>query len=661
MHTGLLKQINLYYFALLAFAVIGIYARFKGIATWPISEDEYHTVASINNVLEHGLPYFDCGGFYSRGILYQYLLAFLSYTFGGDQIFLYRTANALISLLALPAIYMLAKKLSGKEAAILAVIFYMVSIWEVEYARLIRMYIPFQVMFIWYIYTLYKVTIENDLGKLKYLLILSTVSVFVFEEGILLTVINLAVLAFINVNNYKRKIVWVYALFALAIPVAALIYLQIDFRHMDVQNYLPIDAIIPEYSARKNTLGPLLLPTLLLPHIINHEYWFGAWSILGAFTLAGLAFTTRFYKSWLIFISASCVAVFAALNLFTLAILSVATFYLLSWLKSERSLKTFYLYLFLTGSAYCLLWLSFMLNTDTLSTIFNAAAEGNLKKALVVLLKYPNFYDKIIYQWFGGMPVFTTLTAIIISMGIALDVLKKREINIFINQTLIVLLLISTMVAISLQPYHSSRYTFLLHPIVIILLVYYLHKIIYLINFKKYNNIVLLAIASCLLFISDDHVFNYLTNIDSKKINFKIGFTPARKFHLRNRMDFESPADYINANRAPSDLTVTTIRPVSYYLNKLDYYYITPEDFEFSGVSACNGEKELWTNASLLYSDDMLKNLLSNRDQTIWLTMRSAAFPYPSSMEKQFHKAHKSKLVYLSIDDSIAVYRFEKL
>jgi len=329
--TKYLEQRQPYFLILFIFSIVGIYARFKGIAIWPLSEDEYHTVATIHNLLEHGLPYFDCGGIYARGILYQYFLAFLNIIFGGNEILVYRSANALISLLAIPAIYALTKKIAGKESAILALLFYLSSIWEVEYARLIRMYMPFIALFVWYLLCLYKVTIENNLDKLKYLLLISVVSVLVFEEGIFLTILNIMAIAFIDRHNFKEKRVWIFAASSICISVISLLYLQTNFAHSGPQN-LPAELDLYNHGNPTNTWGRFNLPTLLIPHLINHTYWFITWSLLGIFALASLILTTRHYRSWPIFILSTLVILFAALNLFAFAILSIATFYLLGWL-----------------------------------------------------------------------------------------------------------------------------------------------------------------------------------------------------------------------------------------------------------------------------------------------------------------------------------------
>src|ERR1700730_15020945 len=60
--------------ALCAF-VLGVFARFKSLAAAPLAVDEYFIVRSVQNLLHHGLPLFDCGGAYTRALALQYLSA----------------------------------------------------------------------------------------------------------------------------------------------------------------------------------------------------------------------------------------------------------------------------------------------------------------------------------------------------------------------------------------------------------------------------------------------------------------------------------------------------------------------------------------------------------------------------------------------------------
>jgi len=654
------NQDYFYYFALFIFASVGLYARFKGIGKWPLADDEYHTVESVRNILKHGVPAFECGGWYTRGILYQYFLASLNLLFNGNEAFVYRTANAVISLLAIPPIYIITKKVANKHVAIIALIIYLTSVWNVEYARYIRMYALFQVIFLWYVLCLYKVTIDRSLNLLKYLLALSVLGVLVYEEGIFLTAINILVPALVFRRSHNDIRTWKFLFLSLTILVISFIYLRTDFRHLSVHDYLPHDFIKATIGVATNRWGPFLLPHSLINLLPEHGDWLLAFSVISIVCIGGLIWINKYYATRAILFLSLLVAIFSILNIFTPILLLIAIYYFMSWMPRNRAPGRLYIYVTSIIIIYSIFWISFLLNTEALYHIYGNTVTIGIRKALVVLLKYPNFYDHIIHPWLGGMRNFSVLTASIIFSGLVIEVLLKREKNAFICQLFVLVLLICTMVSVTVQPYHNTRYTFLLYPLIIIITTYYLSRLVDYLPIQNYKNSILLVCAFGFVFISDDHDLHHLLNIDSKTVNYRIGYSTGKRFHLRNRMDVETPAQYINSHLSASDLVISSVRPVHHYLQKLDYYYITPEDSEFTGVSACGGTRELWTNAGLLYSDSMLDDLIQNNKgkRVVWLIFKSGEFPYPSSIEKMFYRKYRDNIAYLSIDRNIVVYRF---
>jgi len=653
-----IQSIYFYYLTLSIFSLVGIYARFSGISIWPLADDEYHTVESVRNILKHGFPLFDCGGIYSRGILYQYFLAALNMVFGGNEALIYRSANSIISLFAIPAIYKIARKVISKEGALICLMIYMSSVWLVEYARYIRMYMPFLVIFIWYIYFLFEVTTNSNLNKLKYLLGLSALSILVYEEGIFLTILNFLVIIFLYRTNYKNMKLWLFTTIAVVIFLISFLYLIIDFRHWGVNNFLPpeISGLSPGSKTLKN--GPLQIPSVLVSYIFDYYYWAIAGIMLLSSSVAAFLWINIRYRSHLLLLLSFLILIFAVSNIFTLVIFTITIFYFLGWLKFDESARPVTVYIIYVVSTFFIFWLLFVLSTDVLLSMHGDGAVINFKKALVTLLKYPNYYDQVIYPWVIGQPIITVIIGGIISAGIIIDYLLKRKNSPIINQSVIIILLVCTLVAVTRQPYHDTRYTLLLYPLLIIVSVYYLASIISIINIKNFNSIALLTASLAFILISDDHDFNHLLKIDTQIVNYRIDYTPGRRFHLRNRMDFESPSRYINSQLQKNDYVITSVRPVHHYLDRLDYYYITPEDSQFWGVSACDGKKELWTNAKLLYTNDMLNRLINNGERRIWLIMKSGLFPYPNSLESTFYTKHKNNISYLSVDKNIVVYRF---
>jgi len=176
-------------FILFIAVFVGFYFRLKGLGKWPFALDEYYIIRSVQNIFKYGLPQFDAGGYYSRGVLYQYLIAAL-WSAGLKAEFASRIIPVFTNLLAFPALYMLGKKVSGKTLSLILLIYFSFSLWEIEFARFARMYSPFQAIFVWYLYNFYLLLFENKKSAYNWMLALSFVSIFVYEASIFLVIMN---------------------------------------------------------------------------------------------------------------------------------------------------------------------------------------------------------------------------------------------------------------------------------------------------------------------------------------------------------------------------------------------------------------------------------------------------------------------------------------
>ena len=63
---------TLLYLITAAAVLLGVWGRFKGLGTWPLNSDEYYIARSVEDILRTGLPGYDCGGYYVRGLAFQY-------------------------------------------------------------------------------------------------------------------------------------------------------------------------------------------------------------------------------------------------------------------------------------------------------------------------------------------------------------------------------------------------------------------------------------------------------------------------------------------------------------------------------------------------------------------------------------------------------------
>src|ERR1700722_13700446 len=189
--------------------VAGIYGRFKGIATAPLGVDEFYMSRSIDFLMRTGLPHFPCGGYYTRGVLYQYLVALLRWD-GLSAEFSGRLVTALSSLLLLPAAYLLGRRIHGRTVGLLVVTVLAVSIWEIEMARFGRMYAPFQAVFAWYLVFFLRYTLDRNRRALGAMVALSVLGVLTWEGGVFIGLINLLPPFIQHKNGRLRRADWLY-------------------------------------------------------------------------------------------------------------------------------------------------------------------------------------------------------------------------------------------------------------------------------------------------------------------------------------------------------------------------------------------------------------------------------------------------------------------
>src|SRR3989339_299228 len=123
------------YWIVISIAVLsGAFVRIKGLGTWPLALDEYYIIQSAENILKYGLPQFENGGYYVRGILMQYMIAPLL-AMGVKAELAGRIFPLISNLLAIPALYLISKKVGNQLIATIAVVIFSFSIWEIEFAR----------------------------------------------------------------------------------------------------------------------------------------------------------------------------------------------------------------------------------------------------------------------------------------------------------------------------------------------------------------------------------------------------------------------------------------------------------------------------------------------------------------------------------------------
>lgn len=642
----------------------GMYGRFAGNGLWPFSGDEYLVAQSVNHILERGVPSFECGGYYRRGLLLQYILAAASYIPGISLEMKYRSVIAIFNLMALPGLYLLASRIGGKKVAVASVIFFCLSIWEIELSRYARMYVPFQTIFIWYVYVLYRVMFDGKQRLLNMMWLLSVLSLFIYEGAIFLCLLNF--LPWLCKKCYRPDIkVLIYPLLILIFVTA---FNVIDWRGIGAE---PRYADEFEFKQQKEVkeidvpipknIGPVTLPTNVLGFFVQDSLWNYSLLLLGfaAFFLtfrltagSGLGVNER-----LILLLAVALALS---NQFGLMILTVLIAWLIGFAGLERitwrQLKGFCFIVFLIA----VFWLLFGFGHQSWYELFPVEVERPWFKLLVVFFKYPDIYTKVIGPWLEGQPYTTVLYALVFALAIPVAFIKK---NLLIEEKVLIgiILLLCTVVAMLDQPYVESKYTFFIYPLVIIIVLKALLRLseFFFKNTGYTGKYAFWFLGAALMTFSDDFSFKHILSVDSFETNFRLGYSHGREHHLWRKFESRSAALYVNKRVEQSDVIFSTVRPAHFYLDKLDYFFFDRYVREILGVMACKGTKENWTSANLIFEVQDLLDRVGNQSHRVWLLAYNPLNQRARRSDKVVAEKYKDNIVYKSLDGSVLVYQIE--
>jgi len=637
---------------------LGVYFRIIGLDRWPVAVDEYYIIKSVQNILKTGLPEYLSGGYYERGIVYQYFVALLMLA-GVKAELAARIIPVITNILTLIPLYLISRKLSNKAATFLIVFVFCFSVWEIEFARFGRMYSPFQMMFMYYLYFLFIRITENNKNSFKWMILISLISLFIYEGSIFLMILNFLPAVWNNKKGTfdfstetlsKRK--WLL-LTAVIIFGAAYYYLSFDFRILGQSNLYPIDYLQNASSSSSQFRTPIILFSTVYPNI--------TWLILQFIVLSVILYVTYNVIKQPDFttytkIGISSLLLLSFLNLYGLMIFLTIMFLLIDWLKPEqikKSLKYILPVMILT----ILLWSAYIYSgswSNGLNTI-NYKGFAAVKYFYKEFLNYPYFYETFVLfrntiPWFTLTSIFFLAAGLFFMFSKNVNTLGHR----FLYFILMLVLLIITFLNLT---YFDTRYFLFLYPLIMILSITAVVNIIEFFIIKtslRYTALAIVFIA--VLLISEDFNMYHLLNIDSRNVNFRTGYSKAEKVHFYPRWDTRSPAEYINARSKSSDVIISNEQVNDLYLKKLTYIYRDYRNADFSGESVEGGKKERWTNANLIYSDTQFLNVVKRDTLTKWVLINTM-WGTRHLKETNFFKRYKKYAVYANYDSSAIVYK----
>jgi hypothetical protein len=130
----------------------------------------------------------------------------------------------------------------------------------------------------------------------------------------------------------------------------------------------------------------------------------------------------------------------------------------------------------------------------------------------------------------------------------------------------------------------------------------------------------------------------------------------AERIHFYSNIDTKGVATAINQELNVGDIVISRIRPVCYYLSRVDYVYYPESGLEFRNYSALKGTMEKWTGAKLIYLEDKLWELLENSNARIWLITPSESADWIGHLDAKLHERLNKYLFFRSLDGRVNVY-----
>lgn len=589
--------------------IAGAYGRFKGLGLWPLGVDEFYVSRSVDNILRSGLPEFPCGGYYTRGILYQYLVAGIR-LLGSSPEFAGRLVASVSSLAVLPAAFLLGKRVQGSLVGWLTAIILCISVWEIEMARFARMYAPFQAVFAWYVIFFLRYTADRQDSALAWMAGLSAIGVSVWEGGVLLGFAN--ILAVLITHDHGRlRSAHTLRLMGLSGLVCLLFLATHDMRGFAAA---PAASHMTANPALENPQGLLHFVAASLEPVRNHWHWACVAALIPLFAVwRTLAWIRAAQFPWVATTGLCAVLGACAMHCFTLAsgfVMLMMLARLIRW--QDLAAPRARIFWFALASMFAF-WVIFDLSFQQNSLGAQRSAGTVLLPVAQFLFGFPDVYDEVLRPWLRTLPLLSA------ALGMALaymgwHALKARSKASDTIASMLGLLLFIVLVVGAIPTNRiETRYTFFLYPVLMVLGVTALMMWLRGKNTLRRLPVALAAAIPLLCFsATEDFQPQHIAAIDSARVNFRIGMTAARAAHYYPRSDMRAVGDWLRAHVEQDDLVITGIPSLDPYYPNFGYFFLVADDPRYADYLCRDGQTERWTNHTILYSVAALDPLVDS-------------------------------------------------
>jgi len=633
---------------------LGLFARLKGIGRWPVSYDEFFMGQSVRGILEYGVPRIGESGLYVRGLLIQYAAAVARLTGFGEESAI-RLTPLLSNLSILPALWLLGRKLGGRAVAAVAVAFFALSAWEIEFSRFGRMYAPIQAVTLWFAFLLHGVVAEGREGWRKGLAALVALSILVHESSVFL-----ALALFLPDLLLARRPKALPLLLSAALLVAAVGWNASDFRNF--KDTKPKTATSSVEKTVKRAGGKVLWPAPLFRTLPDHP-----WGVLpvGVASAISLGFLLRAFRKEGGVPPGMPRTALAGTTLLSVlhAFPAIPLFWAMAAMNgglavSSRMGRRLVLPALAIVAAFLAGWgvyASVLVSDPGMNPMAPpSTGVGHL------LLGWPDIAGRIVPVWMSVLPRFLILSLLVTLAAIPLwrRWAADRVRGLQVTGTLFLFLLVLS--AVVRTPYISTRYTFPLLPFLFLFAACGLAAISRaVVKDVRGRALLLVAFAAAFLAVSEDVRANRLLRPDSPRTNFRQDDSLFEMHHYIPRFDFRTPARFVDVNRRPGDRVVLVLLQPAFYLSRpADGFFIYRDSPEFNNHFNATTRRERWTGVPVLSDVEELRGALSVAGTT-WLIAGSADFPFNRDLYQSLAQTFRSGMVFAGTDGKVVVYRLE--
>jgi len=589
----------------IAAALAGLYGRFKGIGTWPLGVDEFYISRSIDNVLRSGLPRFPCGSFYTRGLIFQYVVAGLR-TRGWSPEFAGRFVAGVCSLLVLPPAYLVGKRIGGTPAGWLAVIILCVSVWEIEMARFARMYAPFQAVFAWYLLAYLRYTVDRHAGALWWMIALSVLGVLTWEGGALLGLANIIAVLVLHQNGRLKAADW-----RRLAGLCVLLVLLVEATR-DVRGFAEVPAT--QVHALEQSSGTVQAASIWLAPLWQHPAWSLGLAVPLFLLIPALKWIASYRDRWLVCAGLCLVLLAAAVHLFLVSGAALLTMLLLRLVDRRELNGRRARYFWGALGSFLLFWIICIASSQALDQARIAGHAGAPLAAIMGhIVGFPDIYDYIARPWGRTLPILSVeiFAALLYLCWRAVSTARVAPEPVSVLLSLIIVMALA--VGATDADRFETRYTFFLYPPLIILGVCAILEVV---QRQRFRRSIPPALAACVPLLcfgaTEDFQPRHILEVDSARVNFRIGMSAARVAHYYPHVDMRGAAQWLEARVRPGDVVITGIPTLDQYDHRIDYFYLDEGDNRYETYVCPDNRTERWSNLPVLYTAEALNPIVAS-------------------------------------------------